>query len=44
MGSAHGAGGWAILTLLALHVGAAIKHQFLDKDGLMARMLPFLKG
>lgn len=44
VGSAHGAGGWAILTLFALHVGAAIKHQFLDKDGLMARMIPFLKG
>ena len=43
-GSAHGAGGWAILVLLALHVGAALKHQFVEKDGLLARMLPFLKG
>lgn len=43
-GSAHGAGGWAILVLLALHVGAALKHQFVEKDGLLARMLPLLKG
>jgi cytochrome b561 len=43
-GSAHGAGGWAILGLLGLHVAAALKHQFIDKDGLLARMLPFLKG
>lgn len=43
-GSAHGAGGWVILILLGLHVAAALKHQFLDGDNLLARMLPFLKG
>jgi cytochrome b561 len=43
-GSAHGAGGWAILGLTALHAAAALKHQFIDKDGLLVRMLPFLKG
>ena len=45
-GSIHGAGGWPILVLWALHAGAALKHQFLDKDGLLHRMipLPFLKG
>ncbi len=46
MGSAHGAGGWAILALVGLHVGAALKHQFINKDGLIGRMIPlkFLKG
>jgi len=43
-GSVHGAGGWVILILACLHAAAAIKHQFIDKDGLLARMIPFLKG
>lgn len=43
-GSIHGAGGWAILVLLGLHVAAALKHQFYDRDGLLRRMIPFLKG
>ncbi|RKQ95150.1 cytochrome b [Maricaulis maris] len=43
-GSVHGAGGWAILGLLGLHVAAALKHQFINKDGLIGRMIPFLKG
>jgi len=30
--------GYAMLALLAAHVAGAIKHQFLDRDGLMARM------
>ena len=32
-----------MLVLLGLHVAAALKHQFLDRDGTMSRMLPFLK-
>jgi len=43
-GEIHGKGAWALLILTGLHFAAALKHQFLDKDGLMARMLPFLKG
>ncbi len=45
-GSIHGAGGWPILILFALHAGAALKHQLVNKDGLLHRMipLPFLKG
>lgn len=42
-GSAHGAGGWAILILSGLHVAAALKHQFIDRDNLIARMIPLLK-
>ncbi len=37
---------WLNYTLLALvttHVLAALKHQFIDRDGLLARMLPPLK-
>lgn len=30
------------LVLLALHVGGALKHQFVYKDKVLARMLPFL--
>lgn len=32
----------ALYVLVALHVAAALKHQFINKDGVLARMLPFL--
>jgi cytochrome b561 len=35
---------WVIIVLLALHVGGALKHHFVDKDGLLARMAPGLFG
>jgi len=41
-GSIHGAGGWVIFGLLALHAGAALKHHFLDRDGTLQRMIPGL--
>jgi cytochrome b561 len=41
-GSMHGAGGWVILVLLALHAGAALKHHFVDRDGILQRMIPGL--
>jgi cytochrome b561 len=31
------------LALLALHVGAALKHQFIDRDGTLGRMIPWLR-
>ncbi|GJL94411.1 MAG: cytochrome b561 [Hyphococcus sp.] len=31
---------FAILGLLALHVGAALKHQFINRDGVLRSMLP----
>jgi cytochrome b561 len=37
---------WLNYTLLALvtaHTLAALKHHFIDRDGLLARMIPFLK-
>ncbi|MEZ5938312.1 MAG: cytochrome b/b6 domain-containing protein [Hyphomonadaceae bacterium] len=35
---------WVAIGLLALHVGAALKHQFIDRDQLMARMAPGVFG
>ena len=31
------------LALVAVHTLAALKHHFIDRDGLLARMIPFLK-
>lgn len=33
---------WSIIVLLALHVIAALKHHFVDKDDVLTRMLPFV--
>ena len=32
--------GWAYTSAAGLHVAAALKHQVLDRDGLLQRMLP----
>ena len=34
---------FAFAALWVLHVAGALKHQFVDKDGTLARMLPFLR-
>jgi cytochrome b561 len=31
---------WVAIVLTILHVGAALKHQFADKDGVLGRMVP----
>jgi len=31
---------YALAALVVMHVGAAFKHQFIDRDGLLSRMLP----
>ncbi len=33
--------GWALLALLVLHVGAALKHHFMDRDHTLLAMLPW---
>lgn len=33
-----------MLALLALHVAGALKHQLIDRDGTLSRMLPFGRG
>jgi cytochrome b561 len=34
---------YTLLVLVVMHVLAALKHQFVDRDGLLARMIPFLR-
>jgi cytochrome b561 len=34
---------WAMLLLAGLHVAAALKHYFVDRDDVLTRMIPFLK-
>jgi cytochrome b561 len=36
----HGDLAWALMIVVGLHVAAALKHQFVDRDGLLARMRP----
>jgi len=38
----HELGAKLILVLFVLHVGAALKHHFVAKDGILARMIPRL--
>lgn len=35
---------WVAIVLLVLHVGAALKHQLIDRDNLLARMIPGVFG
>jgi cytochrome b561 len=37
---AHALAAWSLIGLVGLHVAAALKHQFIDKDGLLERMRP----
>jgi cytochrome b561 len=41
--SAHGRMAWAMLVLALLHIGATLKHHFVDRDEVLARMAPILK-
>ena len=34
---------YTLFALVAVHALAALKHHFIDRDGLLARMIPFLK-
>ncbi|MBK9571916.1 MAG: cytochrome b [Rhodoferax sp.] len=36
----HAVGAYSLCALIALHLAAALKHQFVGKDGLMRRMWP----
>ena len=40
--TAHLVLNWTLAALVLAHVGAAIKHQWIDRDGLLGRMIPFL--
>ncbi len=39
----HGLLAWVAYATIVLHVAAALKHQFFDRDDVMARMVPFLR-
>jgi cytochrome b561 len=41
---AHGLLAKLAYVLIVLHVGAALMHQFIQRDGTLARMLPFLRA
>jgi cytochrome b561 len=36
----HAALAWTLMALATAHIGAALKHQFVDRDGLVYRMWP----
>ena len=36
----HELAAWALMGLVVLHIAAAVKHQFIDRDGLLERMRP----
>jgi cytochrome b561 len=42
--SFHEALYWTIIALLAVHILAALKHHFVDRDEVLLRMLPFTRG
>jgi len=37
----HEAGVWLLMVLVALHIGGALKHHFVDRDDTLRAMLPF---
>lgn len=37
---AHGVLGWGLIALLLVHIGAALRHHFLLRDNVLARMTP----
>ncbi|WP_303719240.1 YceI family protein [Brevundimonas naejangsanensis] len=39
---AHSKLAWGAIVLVALHVGAALKHQFFERDGVLSQMIPVL--
>lgn len=43
-GWAHMVLGWTAIGLLALHVAGALKHHWIDRDDVLARMIPLLRA
>ena len=42
LGSLHALLNYGLAALVLMHAGAALKHQLIDRDAVLARMLPFL--
>jgi cytochrome b561 len=34
---------WTLIAVIAIHIFAALKHHYIDKDNVLKRMLPFIK-
>lgn len=43
LGEVHASLAWLFLLLLAVHVAAAVKHHLVDRDDVLARMLPWIE-
>ncbi len=43
LGSTHETLAWTLVAVVALHIGAALKHHFMLKDDVLRRMLPTTK-
>ena len=43
-GTMHSYAAWTMIALLALHVGAALMHQFVRRDAVLHRMLPLVRN
>lgn len=41
--TAHRVMGYALVALVVLHIGAALKHHVIDRDDVLARMLPVVR-
>jgi cytochrome b561 len=39
----HGKGAWLLIALLAIHIGAAVRHHLVRGDGILYRMLPIVR-
>ena len=39
----HAVLNWTLLVLVCAHAAVALKHHFMDRDSVLARMIPFLK-
>ena len=44
LGEVHESLAYGLAVLVAIHIGAALKHQFIDRDDLIGRMLPRRAG
>lgn len=42
-GEIHETLAWICMILIGLHVAAALKHHFINRDNVLSRMLPFIK-
>ena len=43
VGDVHVVMAFLTMAMIVLHVGAALKHQFWNRDGVLYRMAPFLR-